>query len=74
MLRSVNITKIKHYLTVLGLEHCTTKDGFEGWESSDKFVIICVSENEMPPFAITVMLKELEETVDSFLRITSVIN
>ena len=73
MIKPTKITTIRHYLTVLGLEHNSTKGNFESWEGHGKFVIICVSEPEMPITAIEVMVRELEETAEAFGRITAVI-
>jgi hypothetical protein len=73
MLKPTKITTIRHYLTVLGLEHNVSKGNFESWEGRGKFVIICVSESEMPPSAIEVMLRELNESSEAFAKITAVI-
>jgi hypothetical protein len=74
MLKPTTIFKIKQYLTVLGLIHNSTKGNFESWEGKRKSVIICVSESEMPVFAIQSMLNELKESADAFIKITSVIH
>lgn len=74
MLIPTTIFKIKHYLTVLGLDHNSTRGNFEAWEGHGKFVIICVSEREMPISAIQTMLNELKESAESFVKITAVIH
>lgn len=73
MLIATNIFKIKGYLTVLGLVHNSTRGNFESWEGHGKFVIICVSEHDMPISAIQNMLNELKESAESFMKITAVI-
>lgn len=73
MIKPTKITKIRGYLTVLGLEHGATRGNFEMWEGRGKSVQICVSEPEMPSFSILTMLRELGETSEAFIKITSVI-
>lgn len=73
MIKPTKITTIRHYLTILGLEKNSVKGDFELWEGRGRAVIICVSESEMPVFSIQSMLRELDETAESFIKITAVI-
>lgn len=74
MIKPTKLSKIKGYLTVLGLQEESSSDGFELWEGHGKSVLLCVSESVMPSFSILSMIAELEENQEAFLRITSVIN
>lgn len=73
MLKPTKLTTIKAYLTVLGLQESSSKDGFELWEGNSKEVLICVAEPTFPVFSIITMLHELEESEEAFLRIAAVI-
>lgn len=74
MLKETKLSTIRAYLTVLGYQLSSTRDGFELWEdNNDNSILICVAESPMPVFSIIVMLSELKETHEAFIRITSVI-
>ena len=77
-IKPVLISKIKSYLTILGLVPNSQKGDCEHWigeykEATGKSVIICVSEEKMPVIAIIAMLKELNEDLNDFLRIISLL-
>lgn len=74
MIQPTKLSKVRGYLTVLGLQEESSSNGFELWEGHGKSVLICVSESIVPVFSIMSMLTELEETPEAFIRITSVIN
>lgn len=73
MLKPTKTLTIRHYLTVLGLDHSCTKGSFEYWDGRGKSVQICISEPMMPIFSIQTMLIELDETPEAFIKITAVI-
>jgi hypothetical protein len=73
MIKATKISTIRHYLVVLGLQLESSSSGFEMWQGHNKAVLICVSESLMPVFSIISMITELDETPESFIRITGVI-
>lgn len=73
-LKPIPISKIRHFLIICGLELGASKGDFEHWtDSKGKDVIICVSENSMPPTSIGAMLVSLNDNAQKFMQIISVI-
>lgn len=74
-LKNIPIDKVRTYLDMNLFNKSATRHDIEQWVHRDgRCVNLDVSENSPTPLAIISMLKEMNQPVESFLKIISVIN